>query len=321
MAQELASPEQLQGFLSDIKAPVPSDRSFFVCERGDFKRPTELEVLLDPVTGLVYPLVPKEGANSWHHSTHKDGDPIFETRAGIAMKRSQVGHVTKEQHNESKDENDYHRFEVTPKIHRAIGHQVGMCVMAAAGAQHRMTIDTFDGQMWIRPLSEQERAKLHEQPAPPLVKPEQIHKFREKNYPELSFEDAEELLLEDRRFTQPGHYQNLRYGYKDVRKFFTEEVLPLGLEYVDQKLRLQFMATHDAAKGVELLGQASEAIVRNTVTYNGETIHDLYNQLQDAGQLSPDAPQTAAELFRLRLGMSATGRIVPSDLLEGLKAA
>ncbi|HSW37579.1 MAG TPA: hypothetical protein VLG37_04410 [Candidatus Saccharimonadales bacterium] len=308
MPAELATLEQLSELLADPAAAVPRDMSFFVCEVGAYKEQTELKELIDPYTGLPFLLAPTEETlpkddgevANWHHGTHPRAHHVLATLGGKAMRCSQIQLVKVEQHNQGPDA--YHNFKVGPWIHRQIGHQVGMCLAAAAGVPSRLVIHTKGGELQLKPTTEAQLAQLTVQGEPSEVTPTDVEAFKAKYELDLPFEAVEALLKERRRQQADFLYRDVRYGYGALREFLGDYVISQDLSNVNRGIKNRLIVTGDESTGVELLAIATEEAVRNTVTYNGETVEQFYRRLQAAGRLHPLMPATATKLVKYKLG-------------------
>lgn len=264
----------------------------------------ELPTPLDELTGLPLPLLPSDKPlplrselTNWHHHFHPSTHPVIkQTLGGRALRNSRIQLVEATQHNYS--QNAYHRFYSGPDIPEDSATQFGMCVMAAAGYVPERAIDTASGQPRTVAMAESQIEQLKLQPT--VIRPEPTEIRRYGGEEGLGYKEAEQELL-DRRTTQAQFgYRNLRYGYENMRAFFTEYVLGQELD-VRPSVRDPFLMHGDITKGMTLLSQAAKQAVDRTI-YQGQSLQRLYDTARTLDRLHPHMPPFAASLVKYKLG-------------------
>lgn len=309
ITEALATTNELENILSDPRSPIASDRRLFVCERGVYPKDSELKILLDSVTGLPYPLMPSDEeiplndgeVAGWHHGNHPHSHPALQTTGGKALRSSQLQLVRHDQHNHT--ENAYHSFEVGPWIHRDLGHQMGATLLASACCKHRLAIVCQDNALWLQPLTNDKSARLHVQASPVEIEEDDIEEFRNTmQLGDMAFDEVFTLLSLRRQRDAAVSSRNFRTGYDQTRDLFITYVLNQDLSNIKRKAINKYIDTGDSVRGHRLLARAAHELVQNVVTFNGQTLHDLYQDLHRASMLNPNMPQSAGELVKVKLG-------------------
>ena len=328
----LASADELCSALAEPHAPVPNDRSFFVCDLNSYSEHTELDILLDPLTGLPFPLSPSydrlplnDGkVANWHHSMFpRQHEVLIETLGGAAMRSAQVQLVRKEQHNHGNTA--FHRFNVGPFVHRDVGHQLGISVMAAAGARHKLNINTQNKEVWLKPLNRLQSRQWRDHPIPERFEPWQAAVYTKFYGIEGPPEVIEAELAERNRLRSKLLYRNVHYGYEPFRDFITQMVFEQDLSNVKLGVRRKFIHKGEEERGLELMAVAVEELAQSTITYNGQTLSELYKTARESHRLNPNMPLRVEDIIKHKLGdLTMRRQLVPTfrkQLLDREEAA
>lgn len=311
--EALATPDVLNAYLLDPSAVLPKNMRFYVGERGDFEKDTELAILVDPLTGQPYPLEPQtpSGDMDLHHGVHpRDHFVVQKTLGGRAMRCAQLQLANKSQHNEGP--NRYHALEIGPLIHSEIGHQLGMCLTAVTGMEHRMAIHTSDKKMWLQPLSRWQAAQLRIGAELVAVTAEEVKVYRDTKHPDLTLTEAEARVRGTRELQTLMEYKYLRYGFKEISLFFKDCVLNQDLSNVNAEDKRRFINGED---DYAMLRRAVHELTSSMVTYSGDTLEVLYNRLWTAGRLNRLQPSDVNEVVLFKLGSDKSKQ----DLIDAMR--
>lgn len=314
------APEMAHGlatFPPEPKAPDGNARSFFVADKNTYPDHSELKELIDPLTGLPYPLVPDERrlplhngyVANWHHGVHPRGHEVLRTMGGRAMRSAQLQLVAVEQHNYGAEA--FHNLKLGPYILRETGHQLGMCIMAAVGYRHSSGLEVSNGELWVRPLSRAQQEQLTLRAEPQRVEPWKAALYG-KFYGIETQEESEAALAQVYRQQANMYYRNMHYGYDPIRNFITSVMFQQDLSNVKRQVRRRFVRRGETEKGLELMAIAAEEVASTTITYSGLTLRELYGSLHRAGRINPAMPPNVAEILKHKLGNLDTRRsLVP----------